>query len=592
MIKKINIVVSLFSLVSFTACEDFKFGNSFLEKPITTDLTIDSVFAHKKYAEQHLAEVYHSLPDFLPADGRFKWNMLETLTDLCDGGNDYYTGQISSSTAAPYNLNDVGGVKVSSGPSGIRQAYIFLENVDRVPDMTSQEKMIRKGEAKLIIAYHNMDMLRYFGGMPWATGSYTAEDELNFTRLTVEEYVKKITDLCTEAASMLPWSVSTTDEGRMTAAGALALKNRVLHFAASPLFNSDEPFMKGEASDAKHTWYGNYDKERWKQALDAGLEFLEANMNNGNYYSLNNTGNPRKDFLTGYYDRCNHEALIVSHRYNKIDNIWRRPITVIRWGNGGIPTAVYADMFEWKDGTAFDWDNAEHKAHPFFDENGKMTRDPRLYETLWVNQDAFRGRKFEMYDGGRDTWNGADNVNSFGKSLYNGYGMRKFCLDQNQELFGHYYQCPLMRLSEIYLNIAEEMNELGLANTPDKFNRTAYDYVNLVRNRVGMPDITPERYPEGEALLEAILHERAVEFGFEEVRFFDINRRKRSDLLKKDYYRLKTYKDGDGFRYERAIGETERERVWVNNWSDRYYLLPIPVDEINKKYGLVQNPGW
>ena len=33
-------------------------------------------------------------------------------------------------------------------------------------------------------------------------------------------------------------------------------------------------------------------------------------------------------------------------------------------------------------------------------------------------------------------------------------------------------------------------------------------------------------------------------------------------------------------------------RGWIKRWTDRYFLIPIPLDEINKKYGLVQNPGW
>ena len=588
----ISSIVTALSLC-ISSCEDFKFGDSFLEKPISTDLTIDSVFAHRKYAEQHLAEIYHSLPDFLPMNGDFGWNILESLTDFSDSNsnaNPYYSGQISSSSSTPYSLGDIGGVKVSSPLAGIRQAYIYLENVDRVPDMTEDEKLIRKAEAKMIIAYHYMDMLRYFGGMPWIDHAYSPDDEMKFTRMTVEEHVNRIVELCNEASQILPWSVSTDDEGRMTAASALALKNRVLHFAASPLFNSEKPFMEGSASDAGYTWYGNYDKQRWQTALDAGLEFLEANERNGNYYSLFDTGNPRKDFFSGYYDRCNREALVVSHRYNKLDNIWRYCLCVIRWGNV-IPTAVYADMFEMNTGEPFDWNNPAHAANPYF-KNGKLVRDPRLYETLWVNGDKFRSRTFDVYAGGLETWEGAHNVTSLGTSTYNGYGMRKFSLDQDTELFGHYYQCPLLRLSEVYLNIAEAMNELGIANQKDRFGRNAYDYINLVRNRVDMPNLNQSKYPEGDDLLEAILHERAVEFGFEEVRYFDITRRKRSDLLKKDYYRLKSYKETSGkFRYDQAK-EVVRERVWVSRWTDRYYLLPIPLEEINKKYGLEQNPGW
>lgn len=584
-----------------TSCEDFKFGSAFLDKPITTDITIDSIFAHRKYAEQVLTEAYHSMPDFLASDGRYKWHMVENLTDLgdCYGGNDMYSGQATASEpgAFPYSLTDMNdsgkdGVKVKvSGPlSGIRQAYIYLENVDKVPDMTDEEKWLRRAEAKMIIAYHYSDMLRYYGGMPWIDHSYTTNDDMNFTRMTVEEHVNKIVELCSEAALSLPWSVSTDDEGRMCAAGALALKSRVLTFAASPLFNSDKPFMEGAASDALHTWYGNYDETRWQRALNAGLEFLEMNQANGDYYQLYETGKPRADYFSGYYDRCNKEALIVSHRYNKIDNWWRRVLCMVRWGRT-IPSAVYGDMFETVKGETFDWNNPEHAQYPFFDATGKPTRDPRLYETLWVNGDSYRGRKTEIYAGGQETWEGTSATME--KSTYNGYGLRKFCLDQDKELFAHYYQCPLLRLPEIYLNIAEAMNQLDIANQKDKFGRDAYDYINLVRNRVNMPDLDKEKYPQGEALLNAILHERAVEFGFEEVRYFDINRHKRKDLLEAHRFRLKTYKNADNtFRYERTDDVNQPTRGWVERWSNRYYLIPIAVDEINKKYGLIQNPGW
>lgn len=50
-----------------------------------------------------------------------------------------------------------------------------------------------------------------------------------------------------------------------------------------------------------------------------------------------------------------------------------------------------------------------------------------------------------------------------------------------------------MRLPEIYLNIAEAMNELGKAEEVDEFGNTAYDYINIVRDRVKMKHITPGR---------------------------------------------------------------------------------------------------
>ena len=181
--------------------------------------------------------------------------------------------------------------------------------------------------------------------------------------------------------------------------------------------------------------------------------------------------------------------------------------------------------------------------------------------------------------------------------------MRKHVQDQLNELQNKFYQCPLMRLPEVYLNIAEAMNELGIAEQRDEFGRTAYDYVNLVRGRVDMWPLTPERAAPGEALREAILKERALEFGYEEVRYYDIVRWKHKDYLDVPLRRLEIYPDyldpDDSkkpvkqrhFRYEIKEG-MENRRVWVEEWSNRYYLCPIPLEEINKKYGLVQNPGW
>ena len=50
----------------FAGCEDLKFGNAFLEKPVSDDMSIDSVFSYKKYADQALNQFYKSLPDFMP----------------------------------------------------------------------------------------------------------------------------------------------------------------------------------------------------------------------------------------------------------------------------------------------------------------------------------------------------------------------------------------------------------------------------------------------------------------------------------------------------------------------------------------------
>ena len=140
------------------------------------------------------------------------------------------------------------------------------------------------------------------------------------------------------------------------------------------------------------------------------------------------------------------------------------------------------------------------------------------------------------------------------------------------------------------------MNELGKATTEDEFGNDAYDYINMVRNRVNMPDLTTSKAAPGTELREAILHERAIEFGYEEVRYFDLVRWKRADIFTGQLSRLiikKAAGEPSGFSYavSHAMAET-RQYAKPEKWNDKYFLLPLPIDEINKKYGLIQNPGW
>lgn len=578
-------------------CEDIKFGEKFLDKPLSNELNIDSVFNKKIYAEQALAEVYHSLPDFLPMQGRMGYGVLEILTDLADwtkkGAPKFYTGTVDGTSVflehLPYRL-DVDGRTVGVGPVyGIRRAYVYLENVDRVHDMTTEEKAVGKAEAKVLIAYHYTQMLRYYGGMPWIDHAYKASDDMKMPRMTVQETVDKIVSLLDEAASVLPWEVDAAEDGRVTAAAALALKSRVLQFAASPLFNADKPYMEGEAAARHFVWYGGYSADRWEKALNAGQEFLKKNKEHADAYRLVNTGNPREDFVAGYFERNNKETLISSRRFTTYMT-GKTPFAQIRYGVAS-PTLTYVDMFQMNDGTEFDWNNKNHKDFPFFDNNGKPRRDIRLYETVAVNQDKFKGsQKVEIYVGAKQA-----PYNS-GKMSYNGFAMRKFIRNFNDEVNGKFYTCPLLRLPEVYLNIAEAMNELGKASIADASGRTAYDYVNLIRKRAGMPSITSASVPPGETLREAILRERAVEFGYEEVRYFDLIRWKRSDVFTKQLSRLiikKAPENPDKFSYEISTEMAEtRQYAKPDKWDNKYFLLPLPVNEINKKYGLIQNPGW
>ena len=112
-------------------------------------------------------------------------------------------------------------------------------------------------------------------------------------------------NLLDEAAADLPWYTTDEEYGHMTAAVAKALKFRLLLFVASPLFNHTEPYYQGEAATEHLTWYGDYQQSRWEDALKAGREFLRLNKQNGDYYRIENTGNPQDDYVSGYFVKGN-----------------------------------------------------------------------------------------------------------------------------------------------------------------------------------------------------------------------------------------------------------------------------------------------
>lgn len=417
--------------------------------------------------------------------------------------------------------------------------------------------------------------------MPWIDRAYNADEIFEFPRLTLEETVDKVTKMLDEAATDLPWYTTNEEYGHMTAAAAKALKFRLLLFVASPLFNDIEPYYPGQAADERLTWYGDYQQSRWQAALDAGKDFMRLNRENSDYYRMENTGNPQDDYVSGYFVKGNREVVMASFRWG-IYSKGIKPFRMYEDGYGA-PRGNYADMFQWKDGTDFDWDNPEHRAHPFFDASGKPTRDVRLYETLLVNGDKWQGRNAEVYIGGREGPGG-----SIRQKTQYGYGLRKFIRDKQNEMHNKPYSCPLIRMPEIYLSMAEVMNKLGLAEQVDEFGYDAYGYLNLVHTRAGLPEVTADEASQGDELWDYLMDERAREFGQEEIRYFDMVRYKKgAEWASRPMELLETTKTGNDFDYKPII-EDKTKYLWNDNW----YLLPFPIGEINKKYGLIQNPGW
>ena len=577
----------LFAAMSFNGCSELNFGNRFLDQqPEQVGINLDTVFSKKYYAMQVLTKAYTTLPYGIPYDAspNLGGDLSDALTELSYstltyGGarKVYYVGAYSAANESTLSKYFFTNSKIWSG---IRYSWLMIENVDRVPDMTSLEKNRAKAEAKVIIATHYSELFRHFGGVPYLDHATGVNEAFHYERLTVAETVSRIVTLIDEALPHLEWKESDeNDNGRMTKAYAMALKLRVLLFAASPLFNSAEPYLAGEASDRHLTWYGNYDVQRWRDAESAGRAFMEELAASGVYDlvqpATQDEEGYRKAYHDAYFTRTSSEVLL-SVRMNYHNNYASVFCGATNnYAKNQCPTLAFMTLFPMSDGSAFpeDFDWKSGAVDPC------ANRDPRFYETILTNGRDYQGRKCQLYVGGVDRKD--ENTDGTGLLMY------KFSQDYTTATsLGAVDSWPAIRLPEVYLSYAEAINE---ANGGP--NDTAYDLVNRVRNRVGLGNL-----PEGldqTAFREAVLRERACEFGYENVHWFDIVRWKNEAALRADIQGVNMYQDNSTptkFRY--AIFDIKPNRVWKDQWSPKWYLSAIPADEIYKNYGLVQNPGW
>ena len=457
----------------------------------------------------------------------------------------------------------------------------------------------------IAIAYAHM--FRYVGGVPLIDHSIQTDEEMNYPRNTFEETVNFIVKLCDEAAAVLPWYVPAVEDGRLTKAAALGLKLRILCFAASPTINSNTPW---HPKADQYVCYMNEDKSRWTRAKAAADEFMDA-LAMGGWYGLvtatptgtdpaapGTTFYTPRDYRLAYRDAYNkrgtQESIISIRKSNSTSYHDVNMDLQDDFGCGA--TLNWVNKFPYADGTPFpenfDWSNPTAGGpdrNPFFksDPLGQHnvdnnlfteTRDPRLYENICVPGDKWKNGNV-----------GPNYVNAKSPSFQDGntgFLQMKFIMQQEADRNTPPHWC-MMRFAEVLLNAAEAYNEAN-GGPDDK----AYGWVNAVRARVGLPGL-----PEGlskEQFRDALILERELEFGFEEVRWFDMVRWGLTEAFTTKLKALEVtgnkQKNATSFTY--TVKDAYPPRVWYNDWDTKWYLAPIPAVEINKNYGMTQNPGW
>ena len=659
-----------------TSCvEKFAVGDAFLEKAPGVDVNIDTVFTSAEYTRNFLWSAYGQIYCTYTSGNMMNGAPIDALSDsyhcFCTWGGpiqSYYPGALTEDAQDTEDGNYQGKFSYSTKTGGlnsdsggrvsiyetVRKCWQIIENIDRVPDMSEDEKSRLRGEAYTIMASRYFDAFRNFGGLCLVKKAYAVGENFEDGRSTAWETALYIDELIQKAIDEpgFIWNLANSDQaqwsGRLTRASARALRAKLWMFAASPLFNSKEPYMNytpgktTEFTNIEHVWFGKEDPTLWNRCLQACEDFFKDNEANGNYYQLiqpvtQDEAGYRMAFRNAYRyrnDENNHEKLFDAHptqwmSSTGVDGVitengwgwgWRGfAIDGVRQG-GAVPTNELMECFGLADGTNFPYEDIYGEGKNPEGIDMFADRDPRLYETMAVPRQSFPSDVVGDYNGFKyiDTWvdgamaNDAGNFGSLADDAHTGYRKFKWFLDYSGgKMDDKFIGVSYIRLAEMYLIYAEALAETGNL-------KGALDQLHVVRSRVGLGRLEDKNpglnlTTNKDNLINEILRERNCEIGAEcGDRVYDMIRRKREDLFTKTLHEIRIYRlDAEGnrltggdqrwnpndpwpkFEYDKTAIQIGARRWWEpGGWSNKWYLDPVSRIEIQKGYGLTQNPGW
>ena len=537
--------------------------NGFLDREEDSFIDKTATFDSYNRTKQYLTYAYTLLPDGLNRFSREA--MLASATD--DAEFAIESAEIQQFNNGSWNaLNNPDDVW-NRYYSGISKCCTLLENTNHVnldisrldPDKqveyANSLKDIRmwRAEARFLRAYFHFELLKRYGPIPIVTSTLSINGNYeNTPRPTMKEvvdFIAKECDIAADTLELTPWRNVNDAFGRATKGAALALKSRLLLYAASPLYVDF-----GDTNEANKPT----DIAMWKSAADAAKAVIDLNQ----YELASSYGDLFKN------DFQNKEYIFV-RRYAANSDFEKSNFPVSFGGKGGTnPSQNLVDDYEMLDGTPFDWNDPAKAAQPF--EN----RDARLGATILMNMAPFKGKKVATYPEGADA---SPNPNA----TKTGYYLRKFLNeDVNIQTGGSSggHVVPLFRLAEIYLNYVEALNEC------DPTNPDIALYLNKVRNRASLPNVSALSQEQMRAVIQ---HERRVELAFEEHRSWDVRRWKiASSTLGAPLMGVQIErKPLGGYTYMPVKVE---QRVF----QPKMYWYPIPQSEVLKLKQWKQNNGW
>ncbi len=563
-------LILIVALLAFTGCEDVldtKPGDTYSEVDIYSNISLTEKLVFYTY----------NITENWGLNENDWWTRRVGIENASDEAWFHFVPQNFRITRAQITSNNMGffNGKWAQYYRFIGTANDFLSKIDASPVAASKPKevAIMKGEMKYLRAHGYARLLNFFGGVPLIDKPFSLNDEFSVPRSSYEECVNFIVKELDEAAALIPPGTRPGIEfGRVSQGACLALKSRVLLYAASALH---DPANNGAP---RGPLYDYTKATKWKDAADAAKALIDLNAYSlvpittaREYQKMFLTPNPELIFARPFHpDFANTPG-----DFNTLPDKAQSPVGSGGWGLSN-PTHNFVQDFKMANGKRISEAGSGYDTRAMYD-----NRELRFYANINYQGATFKGRELQYWlPGGADSQD-APGPNHFAAT---GYNLRKFLdesitVDVQQSARRPY---PLARLSEIYLNYAEAQYRLG--NEAE-----ARTYVSKVAQRVGLPAITTS----GTALLNDIRYERQMELAYEGYRFFDLRRWMDADKLAEDIKGVQWKKQDASGKLDAngkltLIGPTlveDRSFVKAN------YYLPIPLSEIEKS-GMKQNEGY
>ena len=545
--KNSYIALLAITLFGFCSCSDF------LDRMPDDELSDGSFWKTPNDAKMFIADVYRQvLPGSNSGDIDGDIN-----SDNAVHGIKWAAGDVSRGIYDPAAMGWSGDYKA------IRACNILLSKIDNIPDYNQVDKEAVMGEARFLRGYIYFGLIQTFGGVPYVDQPVDLKEMGNITRTPVEEVYTKVIEDFDYATAHLPAEWGSSDYGRATKGAANAMKAR-----AALYFKHYDT-----ASDAA------------KSLMDSGeYELFDAN-NTGKYANL----------FWEEQEACKEAILVRQFNAPELTTY------IIGWGCfptkgwGGInPTQSLVDAFECADGSPIDKSTTYDPTNPFKD------RDPRLEVCVLHDGEEMYGVTIKTAP---LKSSGSTGVAQHNDATATGYYNQKWLdpsIDPQSTGWDMGKDWHVIRYAEVLLTYAEAKNEIS------PLDASAFDAVNQVRRRVGMPELQntdaskPTYCGTQDALRQRIRNEWRVEFALESgKRQWDIRRWGiAKEVLNAPFLGMK-YKmvddpnapDGDNGK-KCILYQGENIKLTGSKYEDYNYLYPIPQEEIDLNPALIQNPEY